>query len=107
MQTADATGSLVIMQASRGTQLFAKDIVLAHLIRAAIELYLHIPVCMRQDHRNSAGTCKSALMNNKSEFDQLKYLAPGIAAMSAVCKDRSEGFHRAGDAAKAKAVRLL
>ena len=66
MQAADATDSPIIMQASRGARKFANDIVLSHLIRAAIELYPHIPVCMHQDHGNSASTCMSALMNGFS-----------------------------------------
>ena len=66
MQAADATDSPIIMKASRGARKFANDIVLSHLIRAAIELYPHIPVCMHQDHGNSASTCMSALMNGFS-----------------------------------------
>jgi fructose-bisphosphate aldolase class II len=66
MKAADATNSPVIMQASRGARAFANDIVLAHLIRAAIELYPHIPICMHQDHGNSPPTCLSALMNGFS-----------------------------------------
>lgn len=66
MKAADATDSPVIMQASRGARQFANDIVLGHLIKAAIELYPHIPVCMHQDHGNSEGTCMSALMNGFS-----------------------------------------
>ena len=66
MKAADATNSPVIMQASRGARKFANDIVLAHLIRAAIEMYPHIPVCMHQDHGNSPQTCMSAVMNGFS-----------------------------------------
>jgi len=66
MKAADATNSPVIMQASRGARKFANDIVLAHLIRAAIEMYPQIPVCMHQDHGNSPQTCMSAVMNGFS-----------------------------------------
>ena len=66
MAAADATDSPVIMQASRGARAFANDIVLSHLIRAAIELYPHIPVCMHQDHGNSPATCMSAIANGFS-----------------------------------------
>ena len=66
MSAADATNSPVIMQASRGARAFANDIVLSHLIRAAIELYPHIPVCMHQDHGNSPATCMSAITNGFS-----------------------------------------
>jgi fructose-bisphosphate aldolase class II len=66
MSAADATDSPVIMQASRGARAFANDIVLSHLIRAAIALYPHIPVCMHQDHGNSPATCMSAITNGFS-----------------------------------------
>ena len=66
MSAADATDSPVIMQVSRGARAFANDIVLSHLIRAAIALYPHIPVCMHQDHGNSPATCMSAITNGFS-----------------------------------------
>lgn len=66
MKAADAANSPVIMQASRGARKFANDIMLAHLIRAAIEMYPHIPICMHQDHGNSPQTCLSAVMNGFS-----------------------------------------
>ena len=50
------------------------------------------------------GAIRTLLWNNKSEFDPVKYLAPGIDAMSAVCKDRVERFQSAGHAAKIKAI---
>lgn len=61
MAAADSTDSPVIMQASRGARKYANDIVLAHLIEAAAELYPHIPICMHQDHGNNAATCMSAM----------------------------------------------
>ncbi len=66
MGAADAVDSPVIMQASRGARAFANDIVLSHLIKAAIDLYPHIPVCMHQDHGNSPATCMSAITNGFS-----------------------------------------
>ncbi len=66
MGAADAVDSPVIMQASRGARAFASDIVLSHLIKAAIELYPHIPICMHQDHGNSPATCMSAIANGFS-----------------------------------------
>ncbi|WP_421616638.1 class II fructose-bisphosphate aldolase [Agrobacterium tumefaciens] len=62
MKAADHTDSPVIMQASRGARAFAGDETLSHLIRAAIEKYPHIPVCMHQDHGNSPSTCLSAIL---------------------------------------------
>ncbi|MDR3375999.1 MAG: fructose-bisphosphate aldolase class II [Ancalomicrobiaceae bacterium] len=66
MAAAKETDSPVIMQASRGARAFANDIVLKHLIQAAIELYPDIPVCMHQDHGNSEATCLSAITNGFS-----------------------------------------
>ena len=66
MAAAKETDSPVIMQASRGARAFANDIVLSHLIKAAIELYPDIPVCMHQDHGNSEATCLSAITNGFS-----------------------------------------
>ena len=66
MSAVDETDSPVIMQASRGARAFASDIVLAHLIKAAMALDPHIPVCMHQDHGNSPTTCISAIANGFS-----------------------------------------
>ncbi|PKU21932.1 class II fructose-bisphosphate aldolase [Telmatospirillum siberiense] len=64
MAAAKKTDSPVILQASRGARAYANDIVLKHLIMAAVELYPDIPVCMHQDHGNSTETCLSAITNN-------------------------------------------
>ncbi|MGO4855319.1 class II fructose-bisphosphate aldolase [Phaeovulum sp. W22_SRMD_FR3] len=61
MQAADAVEAPVILQASRGARAYAGDVVLAHLIRAATEVYPRVPVCMHQDHGNSVATCVSAI----------------------------------------------
>ena len=61
MAAAEKTDSPVVMQASRGARKYANDIVLSHLIKAAIEMYPDIPVCMHQDHGNNAATCMSAI----------------------------------------------
>ncbi len=53
MKVADTANSPVLMQASRGARNFANDIGLAHLIRAATEMYPHLPICMYQGHRTS------------------------------------------------------
>ncbi len=66
MAAADKTDSPVIMQASRGARKYANDIVLTHLIEAAVEMYPHIPVCMHQDHGNNPATCMSAITNGFS-----------------------------------------
>ncbi len=66
MAAADKLDAPVIMQASRGARKYANDTVLSYLIRAAIEMYPHIPVCMHQDHGNSAPTCMSAITSGFS-----------------------------------------
>ena len=53
MQAADEVNAPVIMQASAGARKYAGEIFLEHLIKAAIESYPHIPVCMHQDHGQS------------------------------------------------------
>src|ERR1700736_7006471 len=60
-EAAAASDAPVIIQASRGARAYAKDIVLAKLIEALIELYPDIPVCMHQDHGNSEATCFTAI----------------------------------------------
>ena len=61
MAAAKKTDSPVILQASRGARSYANDVVLKHLIQAAVELHPDIPVCMHQDHGNSPETCMSAI----------------------------------------------
>ena len=61
MAAAEKTNSPVVMQASRGARKYANDTVLSYLIKAAIEMYPDIPVCMHQDHGNSPATCTSAI----------------------------------------------
>ena len=61
MAAAQKTDSPVVMQASRGARKYANDTVLSYLIKAAIEMYPDIPVCMHQDHGNSPATCTSAI----------------------------------------------
>lgn len=63
MEAADATDSPVIIQASRGARAYTNDIYLRNLMRAAAELYPHIPIVMHQDHGNSVETCMSAIAN--------------------------------------------
>lgn len=63
MEAAEETESPVIVQASRGARSYSQDNYLRHLMLAAAELYPKIPICMHQDHGNSAATCKSAIEN--------------------------------------------
>ncbi len=61
MAAAKKTDSPVVMQASRGARKYANDTVLSYLIKAAIEMYPEVPVCMHQDHGNNPATCLSAI----------------------------------------------
>lgn len=61
MAAAKKTDSPVVMQASRGARKYANDTVLSYLIKAAIEMYPDVPVCMHQDHGNDPATCTSAI----------------------------------------------
>jgi fructose-bisphosphate aldolase class II len=61
MEAARATGSPVIVQASRGARSYTNDRFLYHLMQAATELYPEIPVALHQDHGNSPATCASAI----------------------------------------------
>jgi fructose-bisphosphate aldolase, class II len=61
MEAARETDSPVIVQASRGARAFTNDNFLRHLMLAAVELYPELPICMHQDHGNSAETCYSAI----------------------------------------------
>ena len=61
MQAADATDSPVILQATRSARKFTGDIVLSHLVKAALETWPHLPICMHQDHSNNLETCRQAI----------------------------------------------
>lgn len=64
MEAAHETESPVIIQASRGARAYSQDAYLVGLMKAAVDLYPHIPVVMHQDHGNSPQTCFSAIKNN-------------------------------------------
>lgn len=61
MTAADEVNAPVIMQASAGARDYAGATFLMHLMRAAIEEYPHIPVCVHQDHGASPAVCKSSV----------------------------------------------
>ncbi|WP_404380549.1 class II fructose-bisphosphate aldolase [Caenispirillum salinarum] len=64
MNAAKKVDAPVILQASRGARGYAGDIMIKHMILAVAEMYPDIPVCMHQDHGNSAATCLSAISAN-------------------------------------------
>ena len=61
LKAADAVDAPVILQASRGARGYAGDLMLQSLIKGLVALYPHIPICMHQDHGNSAATCMTAI----------------------------------------------
>ena len=61
LKAADKTHAPVIIQASRGARAYAGDLMLQHLIKALVEMFPNVPICMHQDHGNSLETCQSAL----------------------------------------------
>ena len=63
MAAADKTSAPVILQASRGARSYAGDIMLRHMVQAAVETWPHIPVCMHLDHGDKPPTCLSAIQN--------------------------------------------
>lgn len=61
MAAADATKSPVIIQASRGALKYSKMLYLKHLMQAAAEDNLGIPVSFHLDHGNNLDSCKKAI----------------------------------------------
>jgi len=47
---ADKCNAPVIIQVSKGARAYANDKVLAHLMKAAVEMYPNLPICLHQDH---------------------------------------------------------
>jgi len=66
MEAADQTDSPVIMQASRGARSYAGDVMIRHMVAAAMEMYPDIPVVLHQDHGNNSATCVSAMQQGFS-----------------------------------------
>ena len=63
MEAAQETDAPVILQASRGARSYAGDIMLRHIVAAAVEMFPQIPVVLHQDHGNDARTCLSAIQS--------------------------------------------
>ena len=61
LKVADAVDAPVILQASRGARGYAGDLMLQSLVKGLVAVYPHIPICMHQDHGNSAATCMTAI----------------------------------------------
>lgn len=61
LRAAEKCDAPVILQASRGARSYAGDIMLRHIVRALVEMYPAIPICLHQDHGNNEATCLSAI----------------------------------------------
>ncbi len=61
LNAADEHDAPVIIQASRGARAYAGDLILQSLIKGLDAMFPHIPICMHQDHGNSAATCMTAI----------------------------------------------
>ncbi|WP_442499743.1 class II fructose-bisphosphate aldolase [Methylococcus capsulatus] len=66
MEAASAVDAPVILQGSAGARTYAGEPFLRHLVRAAIEMYPHIPVCMHQDHGASPAVCIRSIQSGFS-----------------------------------------
>lgn len=63
LKAADKTNSPVVVAASSGARKYAGDIMIKHMIQAAVEMYPDLPICMHQDHGSSLAVCTSAVAN--------------------------------------------
>jgi fructose-bisphosphate aldolase class II len=63
MEAAAKTASPVILQASRGARAYAGDTILAAMVKAAVETWPDIPVCLHLDHGDKPATCLSAIQH--------------------------------------------
>ncbi len=63
MEAAAETASPVILQASRGARAYAGDTILAAMVKAAVETWPEIPVCLHLDHGDRPATCLSAIQH--------------------------------------------
>ncbi|MDW8371019.1 MAG: ketose-bisphosphate aldolase, partial [Geminicoccaceae bacterium] len=63
MEAAAKTSSPVILQASRGARAYAGDTILAAMVKAAVETWPEIPVCLHLDHGDKPATCLSAIQH--------------------------------------------
>lgn len=63
MAAAEKVRAPVILQASRGARAYAGDPMLRAMVRAAVEMWPQIPVCLHLDHGDRPATCLSAIQH--------------------------------------------
>jgi fructose-bisphosphate aldolase, class II len=61
MQAAHHTNSPVILQASTGARAYAGANFIKQLVKAALDEWPHIPVCLHQDHGSSPAVCQQSI----------------------------------------------
>ena len=66
MQAADQTNSPVILQQSAGARAYAGPSFIPHMVKAALEEWPHIPVCLHQDHGASHAVCLRSIQQGFS-----------------------------------------
>lgn len=58
---ADRTDSPVIVQASQSARKYADDIILSGLVKAGMQRFPNVPICLHQDHGSTPDVCESAI----------------------------------------------
>ncbi|MFA6229164.1 MAG: class II fructose-bisphosphate aldolase [Rhodanobacter sp.] len=66
MEAAEETQSPVILQASAGARKYAGEAYLRHMVLAAIESHLQIPIVLHQDHGASPAVCQQSIRSGFS-----------------------------------------
>lgn len=107
MQAADRTDSPAIIQASAGAREYAGEPFLRHLVKAALELYPHIPLVVHQDHGANPAICARSIqsgfssvmmdgslledMKTPSDFDYNVRVTRQVGEMAHACGVSVEG----------------
>lgn len=63
LNAASRCNAPVIIQVSKGARAYANDKVLSHLMKAAVEMYPNLPICLHQDHGSAVSVCTSAILS--------------------------------------------
>ena len=66
LQAARKVNAPVILQTSTGARKFAGDPMIRNMVKAGIEMFPELPICLHQDHGSSVDICQSAIVNGYS-----------------------------------------
>lgn len=61
LRAADRTDSPVIVQASQSARNYADDLILSGLVKAGMQRFPNVPICLHQDHGSTPEVCESAI----------------------------------------------